>query len=205
MVLQGNGVEARVDLKHRRAAVLRVGIGRWQWESVVMRTGAATGEFEAYDGAEMLGEAELLDVRRPVVEPVVLGCGREFDVLGGEIDDAIVRTALVIAARRGVIVEIRAHPAGGVDQSLKAASHSRKFTGFHGDFALEMTVLNAARDDQSICARIQGHVKLPRLRVPLIYATVCAILRAEIGGFRTVEAAELHLARDGVAAGVSDV
>ena len=178
MVLQGNGVEARIDLKHRRAAVLRVGIGRWQWESVVMRTGAATGEFEAYDGAEMLGEAELLDVRRPVVEPVVLGGGCELDVFGGQIDDAIVRATLVIAAGRGVIVEIRAHPAGGVDQSLKASSHSRKFTGFHGDFALEMTVLNAARDDQSICARIQRHVKLPRLRVPLVHATVCAILRA---------------------------
>ena len=153
----------------------------------------------------MFGEAELLDVRRPVVEPVVLGCGREFDVFGCQIDDAIVRAALVIAAGRGVIVEIRTHPSGGVDQSLKAASHSRKFTGFYGDFTHEMIVLNAAGDDQSIRTRIQRHVKLARLRVPLIHATMCAILRTEIGGFRTVEAAELYLARDGVTAGVGDV
>ena len=79
-----------------------------------------------------------------------------------------------------MVVEIRAHPAGGVDQSLKAASHSRKFTGLHGDFAHEMIVLNAAGDDQSIRTRIQRHVKLARLRVPLIHATVCAVLRAEI-------------------------
>ena len=67
---------------------------------------------------------------RPVVEAIVLGGGRKFDVFGGEIDQAVVRAALVVAAGRGMVVEIRAHPAGGVDQSLKAASHSRKFTGF---------------------------------------------------------------------------
>ena len=124
----------------------------------------------------MRGEAELFDVRGPVVEAVVLSGRCKFNMLSGKVDDTVVGATLVVAAGRGVIVEIRAHPAGGVDQSLKAAIHSRKFTGLHGDFAHEMIVLNAAGDDQSIRTRIQRHVKLARLRVPLIHATVCAVL-----------------------------
>ena len=205
VVLQDDGIEPRVVLEYGRAAVLRIRLWRGQGKGIVMRSGTTTGELEPDDGAEILGEPEFFDVGRPVVEAIVLGGGRKFDVFGGEIDQAVVRAALVVAAGRGMVVEIRAHPAGGVDQSLKATTHSRKFTGLHGDFAHEMIVLNAAGDDQSIRTRIQRHVKLARLRVPLIHATVCAVLRAEIRGRRAVEAAELHLAGDGVAAGIGDV
>ena len=205
VVLQDDGIEPRVVLEHGRAAVLRIRLRRGQGKGIMMRAGTTTGELEPDDGAEMLGEPEFFDVGRPVVEAIVLGGGRKFDVLGSEVDESVVCATLVIAAGRGVIVEIRAHPAGGVDQPLEAASHRRKFTGLHGEFAHEMAMLNAARDDQSIHARIKRHVKLAGFRVPLVHATVCAILRAEIRGRRAVEAAELHLAGDGVAAGIGDV
>ena len=79
---------------------------------------AAAGKFQSHNSAEVISEAELPDVRCPVVDSVVLGGGGKFDVLGGEIDDAVIRPALVIAAGSGVVVEIGADPAGRLDQPL---------------------------------------------------------------------------------------
>ena len=142
----------------------------------------------------MFAEAELFDVRRPVVKAVVLGGGGKLNVLGGKVNDAVIGAALVVATGRGVVVKIRAHPAARIDQPLQLSAHRRKCARLHRHLAHQMAVLNAARDHQSIRARIQRHVKLARLRMPLVYATVRPILRPEVRRLRRTRADELHLA-----------
>ena len=41
----------------------------------------------------------------------------ELDVLRGKVDDAVVGPTGVVAARRGMIVKVGAHPAGGGDEA----------------------------------------------------------------------------------------
>ena len=135
---------------------------------------------------------------RPIVDAVMLRGRGELDMLGRQVDNPVIRAALVVAAGRGVVVEIRAHPPGCLNQSFQCLFQSYCFTGLYLDFPFQMTVFDAAGNDDFVFSRIQCHEKFTALGVPLVHAAVCPVLRAEIGRLGIFNANELCLAWDTV-------
>jgi hypothetical protein len=66
-------------------------------------------------------------------------------------------------------------------------------------------ILDAVRDDDAILSRRKLHAKAATFRMPLIDATVRAIVGAEVRPGRVAERVELHLARQRTAVFVADV
>ena len=146
-----------------------------------------------------------LDVRRPVVEPVVLGGRRELDVLGGEVDDAVVRAAGVVSAGSAVVVIVGADPAAGIDLADQLSFEVVGSACGQFDSLLQMSVLGTAGDNHLVAARRQLHGKATGCRVVLIDAAVGAVGRSEVGFLGAVDGVELCLAGNVLAGSVGNV
>ena len=59
---------------------------------------AAPSQFDPGSCLGPVGQSKLLDLGRPVVQTLVLGGGRELEVVGREVDDSIPRVAVVVPA-----------------------------------------------------------------------------------------------------------
>ena len=194
--------DAWVIIPNRSAAVLLQRI-RLKREGVEVLTAAS--EFHAFDRLDVIFESQGLDRRFPVVEAVVFGRWREFEMLGGDVDDASIGVADVVTARRAVIVEVRTDPAFGIDQALQRAFELDRLSGLNRDFLRKIAVFRPTHDDDAIFARRELLGEMAVLAVILVHTAMCAPFRAEIelrGLF--IERRKVRFARHGLAGFVSD-
>ena len=200
---EGEGGDAGVVIPDGSAAVLEEGVG---FEGEGVEVLAAPGEFDAFDRFDEGSETECVDGGLPVVEAVVLGGGGEFEVFGGDVDEAAVGVADVVATGGAVIVEVAADPAGGVDKAFKGALDGGLLAGGEGDFLSEVTVFGAADDDDAVFAGGELDGELADFAVVLVDAAVGAVFGAEVEfGGAGVEGFEVGFAGEGFAGFVGDV
>lgn len=201
-VAQRDGVDAGIFVPNRRAVVLRE---RSELEGKRIEVRSVAGQFEADDRLDERQQLQPLLMRTPVVKPVVFGRRREFNVLGGEIDEAVVRAAGIVAARRRMIVIVGTDPAPSIDDTRQLPDESESLASLHRHLAGEMRILDAARDDDTVPAGRERDAEFSVFTVTLLAAAVSALFRPEIHRIGAVERVELCFARDGDTRVVLDV
>ena len=165
----------------------------------------AAGVLQPDNGLDVLCQAEAVDVGLPVIDAVVFGCRSEFEVLGHQVDDAIVGVAVVVAAGGGVGVVVGADPPPGVHGALQSPADLDRLAWPDFDRLLQHVELGPTGNSDQIVPRGELLGETAVVGVVLVVAAVSPVGAAQVGRGGAVAPDELNLARRRLARLVPDV
>ena len=112
----------------------------------------------------------------------MLGGGGELDVLGGQVDDAVVGVAVVVAAGRRVCVIVGTDPSLGVDSAPEGGFDRESLLPGDFDPPFDEIVLGTEGNAKQVLAWRDLLCNSAVMCLVLMVAAVSAVVGPEIGG-----------------------